>query len=190
MGVPGFLKKRMEKTGGGYTEYITLRTQLGTVALFAFSVFLLFSFSLFLLVTVLLLFFLNFYSVFKKSEGIKDIRAYQYFFGGLNLFGLALAGSTVLFEGFEPMFSIPFLLVLALFLFGFYIKFRKNFVFGEVLLADEDWAVVRIPYDLCSGTKSGFYAVRSKKGLKKGDEVKIEVAHAIGERRMPWRVID
>jgi uncharacterized membrane protein len=194
MGVPGFLRARLEKAGGGYNEYVVLRTQLGTVALFVFSVFLLFSRSLELFAllfgVVLLLFSLNVYSVFKLLKGIRNPAACQYFFGGLNLFGLAMALSNIVVQGFNPVFALSFLVALGLFLLFFQVKFRKNHAFGEVLLADKDWAVVKIPYDLCSGTRNGFYAVRSRKGVKRGDDVKVEISHSIGERRMPWRITE
>ena len=186
------MRGRLEKAGGGYHEYVILRTQLGTLALFVFAVFIAFSSSILssalILIVVLLLFLLNFYSAFRQLRGIRNHRAYQYFFGGLNVFAVVMAFSNLVLTSFEPVFALSFLIALALFLAGFHIGFRKSFVFGEVLLADQDWAVVRIPYDICSGTRNGFYAVRCRKGVKRGDEIKIEVAHAIGERRMPWRV--
>lgn len=157
-----------------------------------FSVFLLFSRSLelFLLIfgVVVLLFSLNVYSVF-KLKGIRDHGAYTYFFVGLNLFGLAMAVSNLFLRGFDALFALSFLFALGLFLLFFQFKFRRNHAFGEVLLADKDWAVVKMPYDLCSGTRNGFYAVRSRNGVKKGDEVRVELTHSLGERRMPWRII-
>jgi uncharacterized membrane protein len=192
MEVPGFLRGRLEKAGGGYHEYVILRTQFGTLALFVFAVFMAFSASLLsfalLLVVTLLLLLLNFYSAFRQLRGIRSHRAYKYFFGGLNVFGALLAFSNFMLTGFEPVFALAFLAALALFLIGFQVGFRRNFVFGEVLLADQDWAVVHIQYDICSGTKNGYYAVRGRKGIKRGDEVKIDIAHALGERRTPWRI--
>lgn len=189
MGVPGFLKKRFDRTGGGVNEYLIFRTQLASIALFVFSLFLFFHFSVFLLAVIFVLFFLNLYTVFKKLQ-VRNLRAYQYLFGGINVFGLVLAISHFFVRSFNPVFSGVFIFVLLAFLVFFYLFFKKNFVFGSVLLADGDWAVVKVPFDICSGVRNGFYAVRSKSGVKKGDEVKIETAGSFGERRLPWRIID
>lgn len=175
--------------GGGYHEYVIFKMQIGTILLFVLSVLIFFGLSSLMFGAVLLLFLLNFYSIFKQLKGIRHHYAYKYFFGGLNVLGLVMGASNFFIHGFNIIFALSFLSVFALFLLVFHLRFRKNFVFGKVLVSNGEWAAVRVQYDICSGVRNGFYAVRSKKGLKKGDEVKIELTHRLGERKMPWKVI-
>ncbi|MCD4739726.1 DUF2101 family protein [archaeon] len=189
MKVPGFLRERFERSGGSFNEYVIFRVQIGTILLFVFSLLWFFGFSWIALVGAGFFFLLNFYSVFFQLKNVRNHFAYKYFFGGLNLFGLVLAVANFFLNGFDLNFSLLYLFALGFFLVVFQFKVKKNYVFGEVLASNSDWAAVQIPFDLCSGIKNGFYAVKSMSGVKKGDQVKIAVAHGLGERRRPWRII-
>ncbi|MCD6414083.1 MAG: DUF2101 family protein [Candidatus Diapherotrites archaeon] len=183
-----FFRDRIKEQGGSEAEYIILRTQLATLTLFIFAIFTVFSQSYILLSAVVLLFLLNVYSVIKQLK-TRDKRAYEYFFIGLNVLGVLLAAFNFVFPGFHPIYALAYLGIFFIFLIVFHVFFKRNFTYGEVLVSDGEWAVVKAHYDLCSGVKNGFYAVRSKKGIKKGKEVKISVKGFLGERRMPWKVI-
>lgn len=185
-----FIKNKIKDEGGDENEYIILRTQLATIALFIFAIFTVFSTSYLLLIAVILLFALNVYSVERQLKVSRDKRAYEYFFLGLNVLGLVLVVFNFTVPGFQPLFAVSYLGVFFLFLLGFHFVFRRNFTYGKTLIADDKWAVVQVHYDICSGVKNGFYAVRSKKGIKKGKEVKISVKGFLGERRMPWKIIE
>ncbi len=78
-----------------------------------------------------------------------------------------------------PAYLLVFLLTVLAF-----VIFRDMHVVGHVLLADAEWAVVATDGDFFAGIPKGIYAARSKKGIRKGDKVLLEVRPKWGEREL------
>jgi len=180
----------MRKKGGKRVDLLVFLLQLGTLALFIFAVVLSLYFHPVLVVVAVALFALNSFTLLKKLRKVRNRNAYLYFFGGLNLLGITLVSSKFMVKGFNIVFILGFIIIFAAFLVAFQVFFRKNHVFGTVLAQDGEWAVVQVSFDLCSGVGTGFYAVKTRKKLKKGEEVKMSVERPFGERAFPWRIED
>lgn len=185
--VPGFLHNYLEKTGGGYNEYLIFRMQLATIFTYIIALLAAIRFHWILLAVVAILFLLNLYTLFYEMRKIRDSSAYIYFFGGLNILAFLLALSKFFIRGLDFNFIFGYLILFIIFLVGYFFKFSRDYTYGKVILADEEWAAVQIPFDICSGIRNGYYVVKSHKGIKPGKDVKIELAKTFFERR-PWRI--
>jgi uncharacterized membrane protein len=191
--VPELLRSYFEKSGGGYKEYVLLQLQISTIFLFLGA--LLSSFlgsfylnpALYAIMAALALF--NIHALATKVErGERTI--YAYFFGSLTVLSVALAVSGSFVQRFSVIYVLAFLVLFAFLLIIFKVAFSRAFAVGEVLAASEDWAAVHMHYDLATGVKNGFYAVRVSKGkYKKGDRVRVRVISYWGDVR-PWEIIE
>ena len=129
--IPAFLRKRIERRGGGFEEYVVLRTQFSVILMFFFGLFSIILKHWILSLLVVLLFLLNLYSVLKQLRGIRNHKAYVYFFGGLSFFGLILAFSRFFIQGFNIAFVVLYFSLLAIFILVFLHKFLCLFVVIE-----------------------------------------------------------
>jgi len=60
-------------------------------------------------------------------------------------------------------------------------------LFGRVLLADRELAVVEMEYDLLSGVNAGRYVIEND-GAKKGQQVRIGVESGLFKKTKPAKV--
>lgn len=64
----------------------------------------------------------------------------------------------------------------------------KKDIYGKVVLADRDIAVVDMDFDLIAGVRNGRYAVENH-GAKKGDSVRVAVKKGFFSGAQPYRII-
>ncbi len=102
------------------------------------------------------------------------------FLGGLVFFGYLLS-FTPKHPGTE--FSVAYLVSFLIFLLALTV-FRPRQITGKVLVSDSHWAVVEVQGNMLAGIPKGIYAAKSKKGVKKGDNVLVEVTRKWGEREL------
>ncbi len=102
-----------------------------------------------------------------------------FFFGGLSIFGFVLAFSPVKISSFIVWYlALFFLFILVAYLV------RPRVITGKVLLSDDKWAVVDVGENLLAGVPKGIYAAKSKKGIRKGDNVLLRVIKKWGKREL------
>ena len=173
--------KYFKRTGGGDHEVRIWRSQISIILLYVSALSVSFFKSELLLAPVAL------FSLVALLGFMKYDTAEKYFFGGLVLLGLALSTTTFIFAGFSFMIMTAYVAAFAAFFAVFYIFFRREYIEGTVEAFSGKWAVLHVHYDLRSGVRQGWYAVRSKRKLRKGQKVKAVVKGVMGER-VPWEI--
>jgi|GEM_PF-5285628 len=146
--------------------------------LFAFVISLAYSF-LRLKFLASLAFFYSF-SMFGLSLYVLDDPRKWYISCGLILFSYLLV---ILANISNPSLNALALVVFLAFILSTYAFGPRTFK-AEVLLSDSKWAVVRTDGSAFVGVPKGIYGAKSKKGIKKGDSVIVEVTRKWGEREM------
>ena len=189
-GVPFFLRNYLKKGGGGFHEYMMLRLQATTLALYVIALLMVIYFSYLFYVLVALLAILNFYGIFAELEKKRDHYAVSFLFSSLTVLAVILVLARDMVLAFDMTFLIIYFALFFLVYGIFHFKFRRNFTYGEVLVADDEWAVVKVPYDLCAGVRNGYYAVKVR-GHKprKHEDVKISLTASITEGTKPFKII-
>lgn len=176
-----FLSKYVKQTGGGKHEIRIWRSQIGVLLLYVSALSIAF-FKQELLFAAVALFALISVLGFDKYNNSE-----KYFFGGLAILGVLLSATSFFFSQFNFLLLVAYTIVFAAFFVGFYIFFRRDWVEGTVEAYSGKWAVVHVPYDIQSGVRQGWYAVRTKRKLRSGQKVKARVKGILGER-VPWEI--
>ncbi|MBN3037180.1 MAG: DUF2101 family protein [Candidatus Diapherotrites archaeon] len=178
--VPRILKRFFE--GRGFQEYVVARTQATTLIAYILVILSAIKPNPVTYAAAAITTALNYYALKDFGE-----RPYRIFFGGLNTFAAALWTANILRA--DMLAGLGVLAALIAFIAVFFIAYKRDHCKGTVLVADSEWAAVRVGYDLCSGVKSGDYVVKSRKGIRKGDEVAMKTVSHFGERVRPWEII-
>ncbi len=90
---------------------------------------------------------------------------------------------------FKSNFIVAWIIVFILFIFFYYFLFRKNFVYGKVLVSDKNTTVIQTSFDFGSFLPAGKYIVASNKKFKLGEKVKVALNQSIFSRK-PEKVIE
>jgi uncharacterized membrane protein len=174
--------KYFKRIGGGDHEIRIWRSQLSIILLYIVALSVSFFKNEFLAVFVVL------FALIPLLGFTKFNTAEKYFFGGLVLLGVALSTTGFLFANFNFALLVAYIVAFAVFFTIFYFKFKHEFVEGVVEAYSGKWVVLHVHYDLQSGVHQGWYAVRTKHKLRKGQKVKARVKSVMGER-VPWEII-
>ncbi len=174
-----FLSKHIKQTGGGKHEMRIWRSQIGIMLLYVSALGIAFFKQelMFAAVAVFAIVSVLGFTEYNNSE--------KYFFGGLAILGVLLSGTSFFFSQFSFPLLVAYVVVFSAFFAVFYLFFRRDWVEGTVEAFSGKWAVVHVPYDIRSGVRQGWYAVRTKRKLRSGQKVKAKVRGVLGDR-VPW----
>jgi len=126
-----------------------------------------------------------------KKETLNEFKFYVLFFGFI-LFVFWLSFFAVVFvkENLIKLnFSIFILIALIVFILLFKLFFGRNYCFGEVLLSDNEIAVIKKDFDLLSFSNKGEFIVKTNKAYKKGEKVKVLIGYK-DLKRKPLKIIE
>jgi uncharacterized membrane protein len=176
-----FLKKHIEKSGGGDHELAILVSQVGVVLLYASALAVSFLRNELLLAPVALFAVVSlwYFTRFNTAE--------RFFFGGLTLLGVALAAARFVSPRFDFALLAAYVFVFTAFFALFMLLFHRDWTEAVVEMESGGWAVLRTSYDLQSGVRQGWHAVRTERKLRRSQKVKAKVKGMFGER-VPWEI--
>ena len=176
-----FIKKHIEKSGGGDHELAVLVSQVGVVLLFASALAVSFLRNELFLIPVAI------FAIASLWHFMGFNSAERFFFGGLTILGVELAAARFLSPRFDFALLAVYVFVFTAFFAVFMLLFHRDWTEAVVEMEAGGWAVLRTQYDLQSGVRQGWHAVRSERKLRKGQKVKAKVKGMFGER-VPWEI--
>jgi len=185
------IKKRYEEKYGSIEPYVALKLQITVILALIFSILgttLSFTFHLLNLLTLLIVFHsLNQIRTNFRNKLIK----YTVTFG--LIYFIAIVIPVILMERtlmISPGSMDLILIILIVFLILLVIMksiISNKGIKGEVILSDDETAVVKTEYDLMAGLKPGKYAVKNNKA-EKGDKVIVTLSKKPFQKSRPEEI--